>query len=58
MSIREKRVSFKELLAKEKGVLAPCVFDSASARVAYTVYYKKQTLPNISRLYNKVVAES
>lgn len=40
MSIREKRVSFKELLAKEKGVLAPCVFDSASARVAYMAGFK------------------
>ncbi|MCF0238331.1 MAG: isocitrate lyase/PEP mutase family protein [Sphaerochaetaceae bacterium] len=40
MSIREKRISFRELFAKEKGVIAPCVFDSASARVAYMAGFK------------------
>ena len=40
MSIREKRISFKELLEKEKGIIAPCVFDSASARVAYMAGFK------------------
>ncbi len=40
MSIREERVTFKSLLEREKGVLAPCVFDSASARVAYLAGFK------------------
>lgn len=40
MSIREKRISFYDLLAKEKGVIAPCVFDSASAHVAYMAGFK------------------
>jgi len=40
MSIREKRVSFKELLQTERGLIVPCVFDSASARVAYMAGFK------------------
>lgn len=40
MSIREKRKSFYEVLAEDKGILAPCVFDAASARVAYLAGFK------------------
>ena len=40
MAIRDKRVSFKELFEKEKGCITPCVFDSASARVAYMAGFK------------------
>lgn len=40
MNILEKRISFKALLEKEKGVLAPCVFDSASAHIAHLAGFK------------------
>lgn len=40
MSIREKTTFFPELLAEERGILAPCVFDAASARVAYMAGFK------------------
>lgn len=39
-TINEKTVYFPELLKKEKGVIAPCVFDSASAHVAQLAGFK------------------
>ena len=38
--IGKKAKSFRELLAEEKGVIAPCVFDSASAHVAELAGFK------------------
>ncbi len=38
--LRKKTKSFQTLLAEEKGVIAPCVFDSASAHVAELAGFK------------------
>lgn len=40
MSILQKRKSFAELLSQEKSVLAPCVFDAASAHAAELAGFK------------------
>ena len=39
-TILKRRKSFADLLAQEKSVLAPCVFDAASAHVAELAGFK------------------